>query len=525
MSPPGSLDLFGDPRHPDTICGVATPLGQGGIGIIRASGPDALIIADQVFHGKHRPTETASHRILHGKFVDPAGADEIDEVLLSVFRGPNSYTGEDIAEFNFHGSPTILSRALSVLTAQGLRLAGPGEFTFRAFCNGRLDLTQAEAVAELVGAKSEKSADAAYRQLNGSLKELIGQLRTDLIEALAWLEMSADFVEEDLEFKKIGEISGKFDSILGQIATLKQSYQRSRIIRDGLMVTIVGAPNVGKSSIFNRLLARERSIVTTVPGTTRDTIDEYVVLAGYPVRFIDTAGIRRTEDAVETIGIDRTIGHLEDSDLVFWVLDGSVGFTDADANIQEIISERPMVVLINKSDIAAAEKISHCHGAVKATERRSLIGWLIITWSYPPIGWNTRLSSISVTWLRLAALRSICTGHKKRWLAGSRMNSPLSMRGKRRISWARSPVKLRRMMCSIKYLPTFVLGSRFSQPKTRLGWLPIVVMGRTFGEYEIRHRSSGRRARRRRSGYRRPADGRLGGPGYDIVFCRRPDVL
>jgi tRNA modification GTPase len=135
------------------------------------------------------------------------------------------------------------------------------------------------------------------------------------------------------------------------------------------MVTIVGAPNVGKSSIFNRLLARERSIVTTVPGTTRDTIDEYVVLAGYPVRFIDTAGIRRTEDAVETIGIDRTIGHLEDSDLVFWVLDGSVGFTDADANIQEIISERPMVVLINKSDIAAAEKISHCHGAVKATDR------------------------------------------------------------------------------------------------------------------------------------------------------------
>lgn len=369
MSPPGSLDLFGDPRHPDTICGIATPLGQGGIGIIRASGPDALIIADRVFHGKHRPTETASHRILHGKFVDPAGADEIDEVLLSVFRGPNSYTGEDIAEFNFHGSPTILSRALSVLTAQGLRLAGPGEFTFRAFCNGRLDLTQAEAVAELVGAKSEKSADAAYRQLNGSLKELIGQLRTGLIEALAWLEMSADFVEEDLEFKKVGEISEKFDSILGQITVLKQSYQRSRIIRDGLMVTIVGAPNVGKSSIFNRLLARERSIVTTVPGTTRDTIDEYVILAGYPVRFIDTAGIRRTEDAVETIGIDRSIGHLEDSDLVFWVLDGSVGFTDADTDIQEIISERPMVVLINKSDIASAEEISQCHGAVKATDK------------------------------------------------------------------------------------------------------------------------------------------------------------
>jgi len=197
MKAPGPLDSYGNPRSPDTICGLATPLGPGGIGVIRLSGPEALSVAERVFHGKHRPTTSSSHRILHGVFFDPVNSEEIDEVLLSIFKAPQSYTGEDIAEFSFHGSPTILSRALCVLTTQGLRPAGPGEFTFRAFCNGRIDLTQAEAVAELVAAKSEKAAAAAYRQLNGSLKELIGQLRADLIEALAWLEMSADFVEED----------------------------------------------------------------------------------------------------------------------------------------------------------------------------------------------------------------------------------------------------------------------------------------------------------------------------------------
>lgn len=368
MNPPPPLELFGDPHHPDTICGIATPLGQGGLGIIRVSGPEALTIADRVFHGKHPPTKTASHRILHGRFADPAVGDEIDEVLLSIFRAPNSYTGEDVTEFSFHGSPAVLSRALSVLTSQGLRIAGPGEFTFRAFCNGRIDLTQAEAVAELVGAKSEKSAEAAYRQLNGSLKELIGQLRAKIIEALAWLEMSSDFVEEDIEFKKAEEITHEFSAILEHLATLKQAYQRSRIVRDGLTVTIIGAPNVGKSSIFNRLLARERSIVTTMPGTTRDAIDEYIILAGYPVRLVDTAGIRRTEDVVETIGIDRTIGHLEDSDLVFWVLDGSAGFTAADADIQETIGKRPLLVLINKADIGASEKISQCSSAIKSNE-------------------------------------------------------------------------------------------------------------------------------------------------------------
>ena len=172
-------------------------------------------------------------------------------MLLSIFRKPNSYTGEDVAEFSFHGSPAILGRTLTALTGQGSRLAQPGEFTFRAFCNGRIDLTQAEAVAELVGAKSEKAAAAAYRQLQGTLKDLITHLREDLIEALAWLEMSSDFVEEDIEFKKVAEISSEIASILDQIGLLENSYRRSRIVRDGLRVTIVGAPNVGKSSIFN----------------------------------------------------------------------------------------------------------------------------------------------------------------------------------------------------------------------------------------------------------------------------------
>jgi tRNA modification GTPase len=360
MKAPGALDSYGDPRNPDTICGLATPLGPGGIGVIRLSGTEALIVAERVFHGKHQPTTSQSHRILHGVFFDPGSAEDVDEVLLSIFKAPHSYTGEDIAEFSFHGSPTILARALSILRTQGLRLAGPGEFTFRAFCNGRIDLTQAEAVAELIAAKSEKAAAAAYRQLNGSLKDLIGRLRSGLIEALAWLEMSADFVEEDLEFKRVEEISGKFAEIIGQLAKLRESCQRSKLIRDGLTVTIIGAPNVGKSSIFNCLLARERSIVTTQPGTTRDTIDEYINLSGYPVRLIDTAGIRHTDDMVETIGIDRTIGSLTDSDVVFWVIDGAEGFSEGDESIRRLLRGQPAAALINKSDIADPEKIRDC---------------------------------------------------------------------------------------------------------------------------------------------------------------------
>jgi len=369
MNPPGILDSFANPQQPDTMCGIATPLGRGGIGVIRLSGPDALAVAAKVFHGKHCPSETVSHRILHGKFVDPETKNEIDEVLVSVFKKPNSYTGEDVAELSFHGSPAVLGLALSILTKQGIRLARPGEFTFRAFYNGRIDLTQAEAVAELVSAKSEKSAQAAYRQLQGSLKDFIGRLRADLIEALAWLEMSADFVEEDIAFKKVEEISDKFSSILDQVASLEDSYQRSRIVRDGLLVTIVGAPNVGKSSLFNRLLTRDRSIVTAIPGTTRDAINEYVVLAGYPVCFVDTAGIHQTKDAVETIGIDRTVRHLEDSDLIFWVLDGSAGFTDEDREIRRMIGERPAAAVINKLDIAAKEKISECQQSVELADK------------------------------------------------------------------------------------------------------------------------------------------------------------
>jgi len=369
MSPPGILDSFGDPQNPDTICGIATPLGRGGIGIIRISGPDAFVVADKVFHGKHSPSASPTHRILHGLFVNPETGTEIDEVLVSIFKKPNSYTGEDVAEFSFHGSPAVLGLALSILTKQNVRLARPGEFTFRAFYNGRIDLTQAEAVAELVSAKSEKSAAAAYKQLQGSLKGSIGQLRTDLIEALAWLEMSADFVDEDIEFKKVKEIAAKLDSLVGQISALESSYQRSRIICDGLAVTIIGAPNVGKSSLFNRLLARDRSIVTEVPGTTRDMVDEYVVLTGYPVRFVDTAGIRQAKETVETIGIDRTIRHLEESDLLFWVLDGATGYTTEDREIRRIIAKRQAVALINKSDIASADKIEECRQAVNLADR------------------------------------------------------------------------------------------------------------------------------------------------------------
>jgi tRNA modification GTPase len=360
MSPSEHLDSFGDPQNPDTICGLATPLGQGGLGVIRVSGPETFAVADQVFHGKHTPSETPTHRILFGRFADPATGNDLDEIVLSIFRRPNSYTGEDVVELSFHGSPAVLSSALDVLTRTGCRLARPGEFTFRAFSNGRIDLTQAEAVVELVNAKSEKSARAAYCQLQGSLKDLIGRLRSDVIEGLAWLEMSSDFVEEDLDFKKVEEIGAKLDLILEQVDSLANAYQRSRIVRDGLIVAIVGAPNAGKSSLFNKLLARERSIVTDIPGTTRDTINEYLILGGYPVCLIDTAGIRRAKDAVEVIGIDRTVRHLEDADLVFWVLDGMVGYSENDRDIRRMIGDRPAVALINKEDLVSDTQLAEC---------------------------------------------------------------------------------------------------------------------------------------------------------------------
>ncbi len=364
MNQPRPLDVFGDPGHPDTICGIATPLGRGGIGIIRLSGPRAMPLAEKVFHGKHASLSGLSHRVLYGNFCDPGSDIALDEILLTPFKQPNSYTGEDVVEFSFHGSPTILRRALEILIAGGARLAQPGEFTFRAFYHGRIDLTQAEAVADLVDAKSEQSAQAAFQQLQGTLKNRIQTLRADLIEGLGWLEMSADFVEEDLEFKKVEEIGERINSIAQQISVLSKAYQRSRIVRDGLVITIIGAPNAGKSSLFNYLLARERSIVTSTPGTTRDTIDEFVNLGGYPVRFVDTAGIRKTAETVETIGIDRTINQLSESDLIFWVVDGSVGLTEDDYETHQLIADRPAIALINKADIATGQQIDHCRRSV-----------------------------------------------------------------------------------------------------------------------------------------------------------------
>ncbi len=355
MPPQRLLDSYRDPQAPDTICGIATPLGQGGIGVIRLSGPETFALADQMFHGKHSPSETESHRILHGHFKNPETGEKVDEILLSIFRQPNSYTGDDVVEFSFHGSPAVLSTALQTLIDYGARLAAPGEFTFRAFYNGRIDLTQAEGVAALVGAQSEKAAQAAYRQVNGSLRDTIAQLRSDLTEAMAWLEMSTDFIEEDIEFKKVEEITERLTSIENQLTDLQAYYQRSRVMREGFRVTIIGAPNVGKSSIFNRLVARERSIVTEIAGTTRDAIDDAALIDGYPVRFIDTAGIRQTEDLVETIGIDHTVRHLEDSDLLLWIIDATVGFTNEDQRVSEKLMDRPCVVAINKIDIADTE--------------------------------------------------------------------------------------------------------------------------------------------------------------------------
>jgi tRNA modification GTPase len=306
----------------DTIAAIATPLGEGGISVIRVSGQDALAVADRGFRSSKRLSSVQSHTAHFGRFVSPSG-DVLDEVVALVFRQPNSYTGENVVEISCHGGVFVTRRILEALVDYGARLAEPGEFTKRAFLNGKIDLSQAEAVADLIHAGSELALRSSLEQLQGRLSEQVNKLRNQIIDVAGLLELELDFAEENLEFVDKKKLAQQLDSIINDLRQLADSFESGRVYREGVKVVLIGSPNVGKSSILNSLLNSNRAIVTEIPGTTRDTIEESLSIDGLLFRIVDTAGIRETSDPIEQEGVRRTESQIENSDLLLFVFDSS----------------------------------------------------------------------------------------------------------------------------------------------------------------------------------------------------------
>ena len=335
----------------DTIAAIATAPGAGGIGIIRLSGPKAMEIADTVFaspNGKkiaNLPTYTAAF----GRIVDQKG-ELIDEAIALLMRGPKSYTCEDVVELQCHGGPQALRSVLRAVYEAGARPAEPGEFTKRAFLNGRLDLSQAQAVMDVIQAKTEASLKVAAGHLSGAFSKRIGKLRGDILEQIAHLEASIDFPEDDVEDVVLERVDEKVMDFINYLEDMLRTARTGRILREGLMTAIIGKPNVGKSSLLNALLREERAIVTDIPGTTRDSIEEWVDLGGVPLRIVDTAGIRRTEDAVERMGVEKSREYAEDASLILALFDGSEDLTEEDEEIMKLIENRNAILVLSKKD-------------------------------------------------------------------------------------------------------------------------------------------------------------------------------
>lgn len=337
----------------DTIAAISTPLGEGGIGIVRVSGKDALQIADKIFVGSRKKSleELPSHSLNYGRIIDPDSGQVIDEVLLSVMRAPRTYTREDIVEINCHGGIVPTKRVLELVLEKGARLAEPGEFTKRAFLNGRIDLSQAEAVMDLIRAQTDMGLAVAVNQLEGGLSKRVNSIRDILLEVLAHIEASIDFPEEDIEEMSIEEIKTRIVNAVKEIDKLLDTANTGKIIKEGLKTVIIGKPNVGKSSLLNALLQEKRAIVADIPGTTRDIIEEVINIKGIPLKIVDTAGIRETEDIVEKIGVERSREFFAKADLVLLVLDAADELTKEDIMIMELIGEKKTIILINKTDL------------------------------------------------------------------------------------------------------------------------------------------------------------------------------
>lgn len=330
----------------DTIAAIATAYGEGGIGIIRISGPETFSILNKIFKGK-----IENRRMSYGHIIDPEDGSVIDEVLSVFMKEPYTYTKEDVAEINCHGSMVSLRKTLEAVLHCGARLAEPGEFTKRAFLNGRLDLSQAEAVIDLIKAKTDKSFDVALGQLSGRLSKEIQQIRSNLMDLLVNVTVNIDYPDEDIEELTYETMEKDISHIGDMIENLLSTADSGKIIREGLNVAIIGKPNVGKSSLMNELLKETRAIVTEIPGTTRDTIEEVVSIKNIPVRLTDTAGIRETEDKIEKIGIEKSKKSFNEADLIIFVMDSSRDISSEDQEIIEYIGERKAIVLINKIDL------------------------------------------------------------------------------------------------------------------------------------------------------------------------------
>jgi tRNA modification GTPase len=333
----------------DTIVAIATPPGRGGIGIVRLAGPQALAIAEPMLCLRH---ELAPGRAAFGELVDPVSRQRIDEVVATFFAKPHSYTADDIVEISAHGAPIVLQHVVAVALERGARLAEPGEFTMRAFLNGRLDLTQAEAVRDLIESQTLFQAKVAAQQLEGALSKRIKPIKQSLVELIATLEAGVDFAEDDVSVLPEGEILKRIALVRGPLDELARSFAYGKIVHEGMTLAIVGSPNVGKSSLFNRLVERERAIVTATPGTTRDLVSETVAIGGIPVRLIDTAGLRTATDEAESIGIQKSYEALAEADLVLVVSDASQPHPEGDAALLRRIGDRPAIRVQNKFDLA-----------------------------------------------------------------------------------------------------------------------------------------------------------------------------
>ena len=338
-------------REFDTITAIATPLGEGAIGIVRISGSDAVAIANRIFQGKNLET-VDSHTLNYGHILDPEKDEILDEVMVGVMRAPKTFTREDVIEINTHGGIAVTNEILQLILRQGARMAEPGEFTKRAFLNGRVDLTQAEAIMDIIRAKTDKAMNIAVKQLDGSLKDLIDNTRQEILNTLAQVEVNIDYPEyDDVEEMTTALLREKTQEFQNLLENLLRTARRGKILREGLSTAIIGRPNVGKSSLLNNLLREDKAIVTDIAGTTRDVIEEYVNIKGVPLKLIDTAGIRETDDIVEKIGVERSRQALAEADLILLVLNASEKLTEQDRALLALSDMTRRIVLLNKTDL------------------------------------------------------------------------------------------------------------------------------------------------------------------------------
>ncbi|MCC7616463.1 tRNA uridine-5-carboxymethylaminomethyl(34) synthesis GTPase MnmE [Liquorilactobacillus nagelii] len=342
----------------DTIAAISTPPGEGAISIVRLSGDQAIAVVKKIFSGRDL-TKVASHTINYGHIINPETKQEIDEVMVSVMRAPKTFTREDIIEINCHGGIVPTNQILQLVLSSGARLAEPGEFTKRAFLHGRIDLSQAEAVMDLIRAKTDRSMKVALNQLDGNLGHLIKNLRQDILDVLAQVEVNIDYPEyDDVETLTTKMLQEKAVEVKQRIKQLLTTARQGKILREGLATAIIGRPNVGKSSLLNHLLHEDKAIVTDVAGTTRDVIEEYVNVHGVPLKLIDTAGIHQTEDKVEKIGVERSKQAINQADLVMILLNNSEPLTTEDRQLLELTADKKRLILLNKSDLPNKLEIS-----------------------------------------------------------------------------------------------------------------------------------------------------------------------